>query len=340
MEKSKQHIRHCLLFQYQCQASAAEATRIICSVIAPDAVSIKTAEMWFKRFRNGDYSLEDKPKSGRPSTINLDSLKELIESDPSLTTRQLATTLRCSKNTISYHFSKLELVSKLGALIPYDLNQLQLNSRVEAGQRLLDLHRSQAWLKQIITCDEKWVCYNNITRKRQWVKRTEHAKPTPKPPLHQKKRMLSVWWGTRGVVYWELVPPNKTIDNIVYCAQIERLTEKLRTIYPNWGKVYYQHDNARPHVHKDVQNKIKSLNWEILEHPAYSPDLAPSDYYLFLSLSNDLRNRQFKEERDLKEYLSSFFRSKSPEFYERGINDLPRRWRMVIDSHGEYVPQK
>ena len=173
----------------------------ICSIIGPHAATIKTIYLWFKRFRSGDYSLEDKPKSGRPSTINLDSLKSLIDNDPCLTTRQLASRLRCSKSIISYYFSKLELVSKLGSLVPHDLNRHQLKSRVETCQRLYDLHRNNAWLKQIITCDEKWLCYNNSTRKRQWVKRTDKVRTTPKSPLHPKRRMFCVWWGTRGIVH-------------------------------------------------------------------------------------------------------------------------------------------
>ena len=75
----------------------------------------------------------------------------------------------------------------------------------------------------------------------------------------------------------------------------------------------------------------------MLPRPLYSPDLAPSDYQLFRSLSNDLRDKQFVNEDDQKEYLQKFFDSKPEGFYARGIDDLPRRWREVIDSNGEYI---
>lgn len=203
MEKPKQRIRHIFLFQCQLNKSVAEAKRNICTTIGPKAVSTNTAEMWYKRFRLGDYSLQDKSRSGAPSNINLNSLKSLIESYPNLSTRQVASTLGCSNSTVRYNFCKLELVSKLGALIPHELNQNQLKSRVEVGQRLQVLRRTDAWLEKIIRCDEKWVCYSNNVRKRQWVKHAGQARSTPKPPLHPKKRMLCVWWGTRGVVHWE-----------------------------------------------------------------------------------------------------------------------------------------
>jgi histone-lysine N-methyltransferase SETMAR len=38
---------------------------------------------------------------------------------------------------------------------------------------------------------------------------------------------------------------------------------------------------------------IQELDWKILPHPPYYPDLAPSDYHLFLSLFNNLRSAEF-----------------------------------------------
>ncbi|EFN78228.1 Histone-lysine N-methyltransferase SETMAR, partial [Harpegnathos saltator] len=47
-------------------------------------------------------------------------------------------------------------------------------------------------------------------------------------------------------------------------------------------------DNARPHTSIVTRQKFRELGWEVLMHPPYSPDLAPSDYHLFLSLQNFL----------------------------------------------------
>jgi histone-lysine N-methyltransferase SETMAR len=38
---------------------------------------------------------------------------------------------------------------------------------------------------------------------------------------------------------------------------------------------------------------IQELDWEILPHPPYSLDLAPSDYHLFPCLSNNLHGAEF-----------------------------------------------
>ncbi|KAG5318536.1 MOS1T transposase, partial [Pseudoatta argentina] len=46
-------------------------------------------------------------------------------------------------------------------------------------------------------------------------------------------------------------------------------------------KVILLHDNARPHVAKPVKTYLETLKWEVLPHPPYSPDIAPSDFHLF-----------------------------------------------------------
>ena len=49
-----------------------------------------------------------------------------------------------------------------------------------------------------------------------------------------------------------------------------------------------------------VQNYLENSGWEVLPHPPYSPDLAPSDYYLFRSMQNALTGRRFTSESDEK----------------------------------------
>jgi hypothetical protein len=79
--------------------------------------------------------------------------------------------------------------------------------------------------------------------------------------------------------YYELLGPNKTINSEVYSQQLDRVNECLKEKRPHLvdrkGVVFLQ-DNARPHVSKMTHQKIKEPNWEILDHPPYSPNLAPS----------------------------------------------------------------
>ena len=56
--------------------------------------------------------------------------------------------------------------------------------------------------------------------------------------------------------------------------------------------VLLQHDNARPHVSKQTKEAIYRLGVECVPHPPYSPDLAPSDYWLFGNKNNNNNNNK------------------------------------------------
>ena len=72
-----------------------------------------------------------------------------------------------------------------------------------------------------------------------------------------------------------------------------------------------------------MQEKMLYLNWSVLPHPLYSPDLTPSDFHLFHSLQNVLNEKRFFLEDQVKMFLENFLSSKPVEFYLGGINKLP-----------------
>ena len=192
MHYSRGHIRHSTLHEFTLGRTGAQATRNICEAYGTNAITTTTVLFWFNRFRNNDYSLEDKPRSGRPTTINLDELKQLFETDPTLTTVNVASKLGCAQSTVYYNLKKLEYVSKLSRWVPHALSPSQMKKRKEACESLLSWKRSSTWLDKIITGDQKWVLYINDVRKRQWRPRDKAAIPTAKAALHSKKRMIFV----------------------------------------------------------------------------------------------------------------------------------------------------
>jgi histone-lysine N-methyltransferase SETMAR len=93
------------------------------------------------------------------------------------------------------------------------------------------------------------------------------------------------------------VPDGRTINAEVYSQQLEKIYTVLLEKCPglvNRKRVLLQKDNARPHTAKKTLQKIEELEGiELLPHPAFSPDLAPSDYYLFRSMAQFLRGKHF-----------------------------------------------
>jgi len=57
--------------------------------------------------------------------------------------------------------------------------------------------------------------------------------------------------------------------------------------------VLFLHDNAPPHRAVATQKKLAYLGFQRLDHPPYSPDLAPSDYQLFPGLKKTIEMSPF-----------------------------------------------
>jgi histone-lysine N-methyltransferase SETMAR len=60
------------------------------------------------------------------------------------------------------------------------------------------------------------------------------------------------------------------------------------------------HANVRPHVAGKTRELLERFKWEIMDRPAYSPDLAPSDFHLFKDLKNVLRGKRFERNEKVK----------------------------------------
>ena len=59
--------RPVFLYEFKLNQSAAETVRKINHAFGNDSVNERTVRHWFAKFRSGDFSLEDEPRSGRPT---------------------------------------------------------------------------------------------------------------------------------------------------------------------------------------------------------------------------------------------------------------------------------
>ena len=143
-----------------------------------------------------------------------------------------------------------------------------------------------------------------------------HHQPHQRPVFIQR-RWWCIWWDWKGVLYYELLPENQTINSNKYCSQLDQLKAALDEKHPelvNRKRIIFHQDHTRPHVSLMTRQKLLRLGWEVLVHPPYSPDIAPSDFHLFQSLENSLNGKNFSSLENCKRHLEQFFAQKDEMF--------------------------
>uniref|UniRef100_A0A1B6KPA7 Tc1-like transposase DDE domain-containing protein n=1 Tax=Graphocephala atropunctata TaxID=36148 RepID=A0A1B6KPA7_9HEMI len=99
--------------------------------------------------------------------------------------------------------------------------------------------------------------------------------------------------GCTRVIHIDYLEKGKTITGEYYSA-LKRFDNDLKQKQPHMAKkkVLFQQDNARVHTCLVTMAKIHKLGYELLPHPAYSPDLAPCDYFLIPNLKKWLGDKE------------------------------------------------
>ena len=122
MEEKRQHFGHIMLYYFKKAKNATEMQKKICAVYGEGAVIDRMYQKWFAKFRAGDFSLDDAPRSGRPAEVDRDQIETFIENDQRYTTQEIANILIISKSSIDNHLHQLGYVNCFDVWVPRKLS--------------------------------------------------------------------------------------------------------------------------------------------------------------------------------------------------------------------------
>ncbi|XP_018046253.1 PREDICTED: histone-lysine N-methyltransferase SETMAR-like [Atta colombica] len=116
MENFKEHIlqniRHILFYYFKKGKKAIEAREKLRRVYGRNVVKKRQCQNWFARFHDGDFSVKDAHRSGRPSKNDNDEMKALMQANKHSTIREFATALKVSVGSVHGHLKLLGFVKK------------------------------------------------------------------------------------------------------------------------------------------------------------------------------------------------------------------------------------
>ena len=151
--------------------------------------------------------------------------------------------------------------------------------------------------------------------------------------------MAMVFWDKEGILMTNYLPKGQTVNAEYYSNLLCRLKEALKE---KWrGKlrkgVLFLQDNAPPHKAGKTMDVLKNLGFQCIDHPPYSPDLAPSDYFLFPNLKKALKGRKFSNDSEVIAAAEQYFSDQTSEFFLEWLKKLEKRCAKCVELQGEYV---
>ncbi|CAF1509024.1 unnamed protein product [Adineta ricciae] len=278
--------------------NATEISEELEDVYGDSAPSYRTVAKWVGEFKDPERGFEDAPRSGRPLTTttdeNIEAVERIVLRDRQVSVRWVAAELDIPKTTVHEIMKNhLEMKKVCTRCVPKLLTPLQLANRTDCCEELLQQSEEDPsnFFDRIVTGDETWVYhYDPLTQleAKVWKRSGEQTPTRERRQRSTAKRMLTVFWDKDGVLLTDYLPRGATMNGQYYASIIEQLHSVLlekrrRKVHRG---VLLLHDNAPVHKSNIVQGAIRQNDFIELNHPAYSPDIAPSDYHLFSNLKN------------------------------------------------------
>jgi len=238
----------------------------------------------------------------------IDQIHELILEDRRISAKSITEQLGISRERVgSIIHEDLDMRKLSAKWVPKCWNADQKRQRCYSSEQHLEFfrHDPNYFLSRPVTMDETWLYHYDPETKQQSMEWRHSGSPLSKTFRVQKsagKVLASIFfWDQDGILLIDYLPKGQTVKAEYYLSLLVQLTdilkEKRRGKVTKW--VLFLHDNALAHRALATQKKLADLGFQCLDHPPYSPALAPSDYHLFPGLKKQLKGLHFSSDAEV-----------------------------------------
>ena len=331
-------------------STGTEIFQTLQSVCGEQALSRAAVFRWFASFKEGRIEVTKKTSPGHPTDArkeeNVAKVRSILDSDRRLTCEEIAKEMGISHGSVHTILTQNLNMRRVAARwVPHALTLEQKQSRVDIAQKLLSRYQNEkeSFINRIVAIDETWIRSYEPELKRQsseW-----HTPSSPRPVKFRRKQghlkmMMIFAYDNKGILASHRVPTGQTVNQAYYRAFLMNvLRPAIRKKRPELLEVtpLILHDNAACHKAHVVTSLLDTYCWEVLPHPAYSPDMSPPDFDLFPKLKEPLRGVRFDDLESLEVEVASQVRHINFGCLATGVRDLPHRWMSVIRESGCYI---
>jgi len=197
-------------------------------------------------------------------------------------------------------------------------------------------------LERVNTGDESWIYKYNIELKsqsREWKQKDSLRPKKSRKSKSKIKVMLMVFFDCHGIVHHEFAHEGQTVNAAFDVEVLKHLRDRVRCMRPElWeGRRWIPHHNNAPAHSALIVREILACNSiTVLEHPPYSPDIAPCNFFLFPKCKLVLRGRHLGDVMTNKSETTSLLKGLREEEFQGCFQQWKWRWDKCSVSNGEY----
>ena len=256
----------------------------------------------------------------------------------------MAEELGISKGTV-HNIAREDLCKRkiCSRFVPHKLTDEQKAKRMEtSGDFITICDQYPSFLRTIVTGDETWCYQFDPESKRQSMEWRPPSSPRPKTSRLQKskvKTMLIAFFDRDGIIHKEFVPAGQNVNSAFYEEVLKQLLRRIHHVRPELhrtGQWMLLHDNVPAHCVIRVHQFLAQRGVPLLEHPPYSPDLAPADFFLFPRLKSIRKGAHFADVAAIQESVTAVLRSIPKEAFADSFQKLYERCQQCVVKDGDY----
>jgi len=136
------------------------------------------------------------------------------------------------------------------------------------------------------------------------------------------------------------VPEGQNVNQVYNKNVLTTLPERVRRRRPDmWKNASWilHHDNAPAHKALSVKRYWAKNNIPVMEHPLYSPDLAPCDIFLFPKIKSALKGTSFESVDAVKAKATQILNSITQDELQHCFQQWKIRMERCRDRGGDYI---